>query len=109
MHSLRAFNDRRVEKRALKAANGPSKAPRGYKPDTETRTKLQTKTDEKLNHPGTTFYKGTPGESDYKVLEPKNIRKGEYDHAANMQDWEENPGTTVPKMEVDMITGKKGK
>ena len=37
MHSLNSFNDRRVEKRALKAANGPSKAPRGYKPDTSSR------------------------------------------------------------------------
>lgn len=28
------FNDRRANKRALKAANGPSLAPKGYKPDT---------------------------------------------------------------------------
>ena len=28
------FNDRRANKRALKAANGPSRAPKGYKPDT---------------------------------------------------------------------------
>jgi len=28
------FNDRRTNKRALKAANGPSLAPKGYKPDT---------------------------------------------------------------------------
>ena len=109
MHSLRAFNDRRVEKRALKAANGPSKAPRGYKPDTETRTAIQNKIEEELNHPGTTFYEGTPGEPDYKVFEPKAIRKGQYDFDVNKQDWKENPRTTVPKMEVDMITGKKVK
>ena len=109
MHSIKAFNDRRVEKLALKSANGPSKAPRGYKPDTETRTKLQNKVEGKLNYKGTTFYEGTYGDSNYKVLEPKSIRKGAYDNAANTQDWEENPGTTVPKMEVDMITGRKGK
>ena len=31
------FNDRRANKRALKAAQGPSLAPKGYKPDTEGR------------------------------------------------------------------------
>ena len=35
------FNDRRANKRALKAAQGPSLAPRGYKPDTEARTIAQ--------------------------------------------------------------------
>jgi hypothetical protein len=35
------FNDRRANKRALKAANGPSLAPKGYKPDTEARTIAQ--------------------------------------------------------------------
>jgi len=34
------FNDRRNAK-ALKAANGPSLAPKGYKPDTEARTIAQ--------------------------------------------------------------------
>lgn len=28
------WNDRRANKRALKAANGPSRAPKGYEPDT---------------------------------------------------------------------------
>lgn len=31
------FNDRRAVKSALKAANRPSRAPKGYKPDTEGR------------------------------------------------------------------------
>ena len=31
MHSLRAFNDRRANKRALKAANGPRLSPKKYK------------------------------------------------------------------------------
>ena len=35
------FNDRRANARALKAANGPSLAPKGYKPDTEARTIAQ--------------------------------------------------------------------
>lgn len=35
------FNDRRATQRALKAAQGPSLAPRGYKPDTEARTIVQ--------------------------------------------------------------------
>jgi len=109
MHSLQAFNDRRNNNRALKAANGPSKAPLGYKPDTKTRTALQNKVDGELTHPSTTFYEGTPGNNDYKVLDPKAIRKSQYDNAANVQDWKENPGNTVPKMEVDMITGKKAK
>ena len=41
MHSLRAFNDRRVEKRALKAANGPSLAPKGYKDSSEVISAVQ--------------------------------------------------------------------
>ena len=34
------FNDRRANARALKAANGPSLAPKGYKPDTAGREKI---------------------------------------------------------------------
>ena len=37
MHLLNSWNDRSANKRALKAARGKSRAPRGYKPDTETR------------------------------------------------------------------------
>jgi hypothetical protein len=35
------FNDRRANKRALKAANGSSLAPKGYKPDTESRKNVK--------------------------------------------------------------------
>ena len=35
------FNDRRANKRALKAANGPSLAPKGYKPDTAGRQEVR--------------------------------------------------------------------
>ena len=38
MHLLNSFNDRRANKRALKAANGPSLAPKNYQPDTAGRT-----------------------------------------------------------------------
>ena len=34
------FNDRRANKRALKAANGPSLAPKGYKPDNVSRSMI---------------------------------------------------------------------
>ena len=34
------FNDRRSNKRALKAANGPSLAPKKYKPDTAGRAEV---------------------------------------------------------------------
>ena len=106
---MKAKKEQRANKRALKAAQGKSLAPRGYKPDTETRTKIQKKVDGSLNDPGTTFYEGTPGAPDYKVLDKKSIRKSEFDAAANIQDWKENPGSTVAKMEVDMITGRKAK
>lgn len=36
-----SFNDRRANKRALKAANSKSLAPRGYKPDTASRTHVK--------------------------------------------------------------------
>lgn len=35
------FNDRRANKRALKAANGKSLAPRGYKSDAKSRTQVK--------------------------------------------------------------------
>ena len=34
------FNDRRANARALKAANGPSLAPKSYKPDTKGRAEV---------------------------------------------------------------------
>ena len=35
------FNDRRANKRALKAAQGPSLAPKGYEPDTQNRQNVK--------------------------------------------------------------------
>jgi hypothetical protein len=40
MHSLRAFNDRRKNSRALKAAIGPTLASKDYTPDTAGREKV---------------------------------------------------------------------
>jgi len=105
VHSLNAFNDRRNEKRALTAAQGKSKAPRGYKPDTATRTAIQTEAEHDLKH--NEVYDGTPGQADFKVIEPKNYRKTKYEILSDDQDWKENPNGSKGKMEVPLITGRK--
>jgi hypothetical protein len=43
------FNDRRANKRALKAAQGPSLAPKGYKPDTQSRQNVKRFAAEDIN------------------------------------------------------------
>jgi hypothetical protein len=65
------FNDRRNAK-ALKAANGPSLAPKGYKPDTAGRKAVHEIAD--------TIEKGT------MYAEPSSVRKKNYVKAAKAKD-----------------------
>lgn len=133
MHSLRAFNDRRAEKRALKAAKGKSKAPRGYKPDTEGRadvvanaTRWATMEDPSSNMD----YKKDAGHSEFDNSRGVKGRKTAYSKAAlytegrQGRNYEGTPyedkgsynslGDNVPvppsnKQDLILITGKKAK
>ena len=101
MHSLRAFNDRRVEKRALKAANGPSKAPRGYKPDTSSREAVvkNSKLWDTMENPSPNFdYKADQGFSEFDNSKGVKGRKTAYSKAALLT--EHSQGRTYSKAET---------
>lgn len=85
MHSLRAFNDRRVNKKALKSANGPSKAPRGYKADTASRESVvkNSKVWDTMDQPSGNFdYKADQGFSEFDNSKGVKGRKTAYSKAA---------------------------
>jgi hypothetical protein len=85
MHSLRAFNDRRKNSRALKAANGPSKAPKGYKPDTASREDVKNRTTmwPTMSEPTSNFdYKSEQGFSEFDNSRGVKGRKTAYSKAA---------------------------
>jgi hypothetical protein len=133
MHSLSSFNDRRAEKRALKAAKGKSKAPRGYKPDTEGRAdvvKNATQSDTMQDPTSNMDYKSDMGHSEFDNSRGVKGRKTAYSKAAlytegrQGRDYEGTPyeskgsynslGDNVPvppsnKKDLTLITGKKAK
>ena len=85
MHSLQAFNDRRVNKKALKSANGPSKAPRGYKADTASRESVvkNSKVWDTMDQPSGNFdYKADQGFSEFDNSKGVKGRKTAYSKAA---------------------------
>ena len=85
MHSLRAFNDRCVNKKALKSANGPSKAPRGYKADTASRESVvkNSKVWDTMDQPSGNFdYKADQGFSEFDNSKGVKGRKTAYSKAA---------------------------
>jgi hypothetical protein len=133
MHSLKTFNDRRVNKKALKAANGKSKAPKGYKPDTEGRADVvanSTKWDDMQNPTGNFDYKGEQGHREFDNSKGVKGRKTAYSKAALLTEhgqgrWyegtpDESKGSYTPlegraptppdnKQDLTLITGKKAK
>jgi hypothetical protein len=132
MHSLSSFNDRRAEKRALKAAKGKSKAPRGYKPDTEGRADVVAnvkKWDTMENPTGNFDYKSETGHPEFDNSRGVKGRKTAYSKASlytegrQGRDYEGTPyedkgsytgldKVPVPpsnKKDLTLITGKKAK
>lgn len=89
MHSLRAFNDRRVEKRALKAANGPSLAPKGYKDSSDVISAVEG--DALIHRSGNTW-----------------PTKNEYHAAAKRVDYVESQGGKMTGPPLDRKTYRKG-
>jgi hypothetical protein len=103
------FNDRRADKRALKAATGPSLAPKGYKPDTKSRQNVKRFATEDINRNLTRWnfmgrkeaYRRGADTQDYYENQPGELKAWNR-HAAST-------GETEISIDVPKNKKKKGK
>ena len=93
------FNDRRANKRALKAANKGSLAPKNYKPDTESRDWVESKV-YKGRHIGIPSRKHAAYELDLSQAKGKSVIAG---------DEQKVPSVPKNKQTLGKITGRKVK
>lgn len=130
MHALNAFNDRRNEARALRAAQGPSLAPKDYEPDTASRSHADkyvsaftglgidtpnSNADYKLEEGRPQFdnSKGSPGRKTAYSKAALNVDHNQETGWDTYMDGEDVPAPKVPvnkkKYNLKKLTGKKAK